>query len=222
MDAVQIVPVARRARIAAGTVYRYFPSKAELIAELIADVSRTELLAIRRAANAAPGPLSALAVTIATIAARIVSDRRLSWAVMAEPVDVDVTAARIASRRELVAEIAFRIDAAIRGGHLPAQDAILSANAVLGALYEGLIGPMAPDDTRDAARTREAVQTLALFALRAVGVMDARARGLVVQITMPASIAPVLPAVPPSEKASALPGEKDAAGGVSGAARTRS
>ena len=56
MAAVQIAPVAVRANVAAGTVYRYFPSKAELISELIAEVSRDELTAIRRAADAAPGP----------------------------------------------------------------------------------------------------------------------------------------------------------------------
>jgi AcrR family transcriptional regulator len=38
MAAVQIAPVAVRANVAAGTVYRYFPSKAELISELIAEV----------------------------------------------------------------------------------------------------------------------------------------------------------------------------------------
>ena len=56
MAAVQIAPVAVRANVAAGTVYRYFPSKADLISELINDVSRDELAAIRRAADAAPGP----------------------------------------------------------------------------------------------------------------------------------------------------------------------
>jgi len=61
MAAVQIAPVAIRANVAAGTVYRYFPSKADLISELIAEVSRDELAAIRRAADAAPGPSSALA-----------------------------------------------------------------------------------------------------------------------------------------------------------------
>jgi len=59
MAAVQIAPVAVRANVAAGTVYRYFPSKADLISELIAEVSRDELAAIRRAAEAAPGPSSA-------------------------------------------------------------------------------------------------------------------------------------------------------------------
>src|ERR1700709_2419053 len=48
MAAVQIAPVAIRANVAAGTVYRYFPSKADLISELIADVSRDQLGALRR------------------------------------------------------------------------------------------------------------------------------------------------------------------------------
>src|SRR5438105_4301856 len=38
MAAVQIAPVARRAGIAAGTVYRYFPAKTEMVAPLVADV----------------------------------------------------------------------------------------------------------------------------------------------------------------------------------------
>ena len=56
---------------------------------------------------------------------------------------------------------------------------------LLGALLEGLIGPLAPEDIDDPARAREAVQTLTLFALRGLGVVDARARGLVVQTVLP-------------------------------------
>src|SRR6266571_4440532 len=65
MAAVQIAPVAARAGIAAGTIYRYFPSKTELVAAVVAAVSERELEAVRRAADAAPGPLSALAAAIA-------------------------------------------------------------------------------------------------------------------------------------------------------------
>lgn len=186
MAAVQIAPVANRAGVAAGTVYRYFPSKAELISELIADVCRDELAAIRRAADAAPGPSSALAAAITTVAVSVLSHRRLAWAVMAEPVDVDVTASRIDSRKAIAAEIEARIGAAIRAGHLPQQDTALAATSLLGALHEALVGPLAPADLEESGKMREAVQNVTLFALRAVGVMDARARGLVVQVTVPA------------------------------------
>jgi AcrR family transcriptional regulator len=189
MAAVQIAPVADRADVAAGTVYRYFPSKAELISELIADVSGDQLDAVRRAADAAPGPLSALAAAVTTVAAHILSQRKLAWAILAEPIDVDVAPSRIESRRAIVAEIAARIEAAARGGHLPQQDAALTAAAIIGALHEALVGPIAPAGLDEPARMRDAVQALTLMALRAVGVMDARARGLVVQAGLPEAAA---------------------------------
>src|ERR1700724_2861650 len=133
MAAVQIAPVAIRANVAAGTVYRYFPSKADLISELIADVSRDELAAIRRAADAAPGPSSSLAAAVTTVAVHALSPRPLP-----------------------------------------------------GALIEALVGPLAAENMEDPGKLRDAVQPVTLLALRAVGVMDARARGLVVQAALPA------------------------------------
>src|SRR5262249_60466147 len=59
MAAVQIAPVARRAGIAAGTVYRYFPSKTEMVAALVGAVSEREGAAIRAGAPARPRPVSA-------------------------------------------------------------------------------------------------------------------------------------------------------------------
>ena len=60
------------------------------------------------------------------------------------------------------------------------------APALVGSMLEGLIGPLAPVATDQPARSRDAVQTIALFALRGVGVGDAHARGLVVQTALPA------------------------------------
>lgn len=181
MAAVQIVPVAQRAGIAAGTVYRYFPSKTEMVAALVAAISERELAAMRGAAGAAPGPLSALAAAIATFAARALAQRRLAWAVLAEPADPEIGDARMRYRRALTAELTARLSTAITAGHLPEQDAALTAAALVGALVEGLVGPLAPDLPDDQVKAREAAQTLTLLALRAVGVVDARARGLVVQ-----------------------------------------
>ena len=140
MGAVQIAPVAHRADIAAGTVYRYFPSKNNLIAEVIA-----------------------------------------SAAVLAEPVDANIDALRVEFRRAIASELAKRINIAVSGQHLPDQDARAAAPAIVGALLEGLIGPLAaPGDN-----AREAVQTVTLLSLRALGVVDARARGLVAQCNLP-------------------------------------
>jgi AcrR family transcriptional regulator len=185
MAAIQIAPVAARAGVAAGTVYRYFPGKIELVGALVESVAEREIEAVRRAADAAPGPLSAVAAALATFGARALRNRKLAWAVIAEPVDTDTDAVRQQYRRDLSAEIETRIRTAIAGGHLPDQGASLAASALVGALLEGLIGPLAPDGMEDPARAREAVQTLTLFALRGLGVVDARARGLVVQTVLP-------------------------------------
>jgi AcrR family transcriptional regulator len=185
MAAVQIAPVAARAGVAAGTVYRYFPSKTDLVAALVAALSELELATLEGAANAAPGPLSALAAAITTFAARSLERRRLAFALITEAVEPDVDQARAAYRRALVGAFERLIRKAVAGAHLPEQDAALAASALVGALVEGLIGPLAPAVGDDPGKARERVQMLALFALRALGVVDARARGLVVQTVVP-------------------------------------
>ncbi len=184
MAAVQIAAVAARAGIAAGTVYRYFPSKTDLIAELVAAVAGRELDAMKAAGDAAPGPMSAMAASISTFASRALSERKLAWAVMGEPVDPQVDAMRLDFRQSLAAELEGRIGIAIAGRHLPDQDARVAAPALVGALMEGLLGPLAPTYD-DAGQAREAVQTATLLALRALGIIDARARGLVAQCVLP-------------------------------------
>ncbi len=185
MAAVQIAPVAERAGIATGTVYRYFPSKTELVAALVAELAEREIGALARAAAAAPGPLSALAAAVTTFAARSLGRRRLAFALIAEPVEPELDTARVSYRKALVGEFETLIRAALAAGHLPDQDAALTAPALIGALIEGLIGPLAPATGDDPVTARARVQALTLFALRGLGVVDARARGLVVQAVMP-------------------------------------
>ena len=183
MAAVQVANVAQRAEIATGTVYRYFPAKTDLVAALLREIAAREIGALHRAADDAPGPLSSLCAAIMTFAARARRERRLAFAAIAEPVDAEIDAERTAFRKSLAAEFATLIAAAISESGLPDQDAKLSAAALTGLLIEGAIGPLAP---RETSRDREVVQSLALAGLRALGVADARARGLVVQTAMPA------------------------------------
>jgi AcrR family transcriptional regulator len=185
MGTVQIVPVAERAGVAAGTVYRYFPAKIDLVRALVTAVAVREIGAMRRAADAAPGPLSALAAAVITFAARAIRNRRLTWAVMAEPVDAEVDAVQLDYRKALAAELKVRIQVAIAGGHLPEQDAALVSAALVGVLLEALFGPLAPAPCDAPGKVRETVQMLTLLSLRALGIVDARARGLVVQSAWP-------------------------------------
>jgi AcrR family transcriptional regulator len=82
MAAVQIAAVAARAGVAAGTVYRYFPAKTDLVAALLEEIAESEIGALRRSAAGAPGPLSALSAAIMTFAARSLRERRLAFAAM--------------------------------------------------------------------------------------------------------------------------------------------
>jgi AcrR family transcriptional regulator len=187
MTAVQVVPVAERAGIAAGTVYRYFPSKGDLIGQLAGRVSANEVDAMRQAVAAAPGPLSAVAAALATFAGRAVQRRRLIWALTGEPADAETEAARSTFRTAIAAELQRPVETAA-DAKLIASDAQadFAAAALLGALLEGLIGPLAPE-LESGAGQRQAVQAFTLLALRGIGVSDARARGLVVQTALPES-----------------------------------
>src|SRR5690242_16375666 len=114
MSAVQIAAVAERAGIASGTVYRYFPSKSDLVCELIGTVAARTLEAMRQAADAAPGPLSALAATIAMLASHTLDERRLAWAAIAEePAERGIEHVRINFRKGLIAELERRIATAV-------------------------------------------------------------------------------------------------------------
>lgn len=181
MDAVQIVPVAKRAGIAAGTMYRYFPAKTDLVGAMLRAMSEQELGAMRRAASAAPGPLSALSAAIVTFASRTLRNRKLVWALLADAVEPEIAAMRLEFRKALAAEFQSHISAAMAHGHFPDQDSRRAAAAVVGALLEGLLGPLAADDDNE----RDTVQAVTLLALRALGVNDPRARGLVVQTALP-------------------------------------
>src|ERR1044071_7522355 len=75
MAGVQIVPVAERAAVASGTVYRYFPAKTDLVGALVEAVAEREIEAVRNAADAAPGPLSALVAAIAAFGTRALRPR---------------------------------------------------------------------------------------------------------------------------------------------------
>ena len=185
LGAVQIVPVAERAGIAAGTVYRYFPTKADLVEALLKTIAEQEIAVIRNAAGAAPGPLSALAAAIVAFLVRTMQQPGLLAAVLTVPAERELDGLRLVWRRALVAEFEAAIRAAIAAGRLPEQEAKLAAAAVFGVLAECAAGPLAPGPA-DPAEWRLPAQAAALLALRALGVADARARGLVVQAPWPA------------------------------------
>jgi AcrR family transcriptional regulator len=141
----QVAAVADRAGVATGTVYRHFPSKADLFAEVFRRASQREVDALARAAAEAEGGAAAsIDAAVETFARRALRARRLAWALIAEPVDPAVEAERLVFRRAYRDALAGVIEAGIAAGDLPDQDAATSAAALVGAIAEAMVGPLSP------------------------------------------------------------------------------
>jgi AcrR family transcriptional regulator len=141
----RVAAVAKRADVATGTVYRYFPSKAELCAEVFRRASQREVDAMAGATRADGRPAAERAATAAEMwARRALRARRLAYALLAEPVDPLVEAERLAFRRAYRDVIAALIADGVAAGELPRQDAEIIAAALVGALGEALVGPLSP------------------------------------------------------------------------------
>ena len=163
----QVVAVASRARVATGTVYRHFPSKAELFADVFRDASQREVDAVAAAASeSGDGAAGRIAAAVETFARRALRGRRLAWALIAEPVDPAVEAERLVFRRAYRDVFAEVIRAGVESRELPPQDPELSAAALVGAIGEALVGPVSPTG---AARDPGALATsLVEFCIRSV------------------------------------------------------
>jgi AcrR family transcriptional regulator len=164
----QVAAVAARAGAATGTVYRHFPSKADLFAEVFRRASQREVDATRAAGEAAgPRAVDRLAAAVEAFARRALRGRRLAWALLAEPVDPAVEAERLHFRhsyRDVIAEI---ITDGVRSGELPEQDVEATAAALVGAIGETMIGPLSP--TANGGDPDALIASLVNFCTRAIG-----------------------------------------------------
>jgi AcrR family transcriptional regulator len=166
--AAPVAAVADRANVAVGTVYRYFPSKSELFAEVFREASQHEVDAMRNAIESSPGPAAnRMATGIEAFAHRALRGRRLAWALLAEPVDPAVEAERLHFRhsyRDLMAEV---IAEGIEAGELPTQDVDATAAALIGAIGEAMVGPLSP--TANGSDPDALIASLINFCIRAIG-----------------------------------------------------
>ena len=165
--AAQVAAVADRAGVAVGTVYRHFPSKSDLFAEVFREASQHEVDAMREAVRGSGGsPAERITAGVEVFARRAMRGRRLAWALLAEPVDPAVEVERLAFRRAYAAGFEDVLRDGVAAGELAPQNVELSAAALVGALGEALVGPLSP--VADHVDPDALVADLVSFCLRSV------------------------------------------------------
>lgn len=169
---LQMLTVAQAAGSAVGSLYRYFPSKADLCAALVARVSEREVAVLGFVADSDADVDVRLVDCVATFARRALRNRRLAYAMIAEPVDQAVDAVRLKYRAAISMVFERLIEQGLRQNRFRKVEPRLAACCITGAFMEALVGPLAPDNPEDAL-TGDFVDQLAAFCLAMVARPDA-------------------------------------------------
>ena len=166
-SAAQVDRVAEKSGVATGTVYRYWSSKSELCAEIVATVSTREVGIVRAIADADGTPVEKLASAVRTFASRALLGRRLAWALIAEPVDPEVETVRLEYRAQLAHCLERILREGIMRGAFPRLDPAVAAACIVGAFMEALVGPLAPAKGTGPRADRHLIEQITQFCLRA-------------------------------------------------------
>jgi AcrR family transcriptional regulator len=160
-----VTAVAARAGVATGSIYRHFPSKSDLFAEVFHGAARREQAVVGAIARDASRPhAERLAASVEAFARRALAAPTLVRALMVEPVDPVVEAARLQSKRDWRALFAALLEDGARAGAWPALDAPVAAAAIVGAMQEAL----AAAAEQETAGPDALVASLVTFVLHAV------------------------------------------------------
>ncbi len=166
--AASVAAIAERGGVAAGALYRHFPSKAELFVEVFRTMAERELAAMVEASMVQGTVLDKLDAVVREFTGSALSQPRLAWALGYEPVDPLVDAERLAYRQTYRERLANLLRRGIDGGELPEQDADLAAAALIGAISEALVGPLSPL-RGEGASSEKIVESISAFCRRAIG-----------------------------------------------------
>src|SRR5690606_37104973 len=127
-----------------GTLYRYFANKESLCTAVFEHATNIEISQVQQQLTASETPIpERIAKALTTFAKRALRAPVTAWALIAEPVEPAVIAARLNYRERYADLFAKAIDQGINEQSLPPQNSALSSRALVGAIAEALIGPLA-------------------------------------------------------------------------------
>ncbi|WP_054816120.1 TetR/AcrR family transcriptional regulator [Nocardia arizonensis] len=160
---LSMAAVARETGVATGTVYKHYDGKSALVTAVFRAVVAREVAAVSAAA-AAGSAVERVTAAVETFAGRALKNPKLAYVLLAEPVDAAVDAERLRFRLAFAESFESAVAEGVSRGELPAQDPRTSAAALVGAIGEVLVGPLAA-----APHGESVIPELISFALRALG-----------------------------------------------------
>ena len=151
--------VADRADVAVGTVYRHFPSKADLFAEVFRRAAQRELDVVKEVTEAdGRGARERCAAGVEAFCRRALAGPVLGYAQIAEPVDPAVESERLRLRRGYRDLFVAALEDGVQSGELEPHDSQTVAAALVGALGEALVGPLSRRECQSEALVATLVQ----------------------------------------------------------------
>ncbi|MBA6419620.1 MULTISPECIES: TetR/AcrR family transcriptional regulator [Pseudomonas] len=170
--------LARAAGIATGSLYRHFPGKGALTAEVFVKATRIELNTLKEQFLAPGLAHDRLRNGIAQFAARAWHSRQLAYALIAEPAEEEVETQRLYYRQAYATIYGELLKDGVADGSFVVENIPLTAACLVGAVAESLVGPLSPQARADResglpTETLAAVtRTITRFCLRALGAKD--------------------------------------------------
>src|SRR3954452_6655035 len=138
--------IAQRAGIATGTVYRHFHSKSDLFTEVFRRASQREMDVFADAtADDGRSATERIAAATEAFARRALRRPTRAYALIAEPADPAVEAEPVIFRRGYRDVLIEVLDQGVERGEFEPHDKETTAAALVGAIGEALVGPLAAD-----------------------------------------------------------------------------
>jgi AcrR family transcriptional regulator len=161
--------VAKEVGLSTGALYRYFPSKAQLLVEVLTDAVTHEVSILRSIVDKPGAALPRLKAAVASFAARALAGPNLAYAFIAEPADHEVEAARLVCRQKFSDVFKDVLREGIATGEFPPQSVEISAACIVGAFTEALVRPVAPPGAAAKPDADKLVRAIVEFCARAAG-----------------------------------------------------
>lgn len=165
---LQMNAVAAAADVAVGTIYRYFPSRAELCAAIVSVTSQREVDVLSGIAVAEGTPSQKIRDAVRAFASRAMRGRRLAYGLIFEPIDPEVETTRLKYRRAVARIFEQIIREGIAVGEFREVEIEIASACLVGAFMEGLIGSLAPDTGSGQERSEAIANAIADLCLAAI------------------------------------------------------